>query len=26
MSAVSASQVGDKVKLDTTGMDDWSEI
>jgi uncharacterized protein YegL len=23
---VSASQVGDKVKLDMTGVDDWSEI
>ncbi len=26
VSTVSASQVGDKVKLDTTGMDDWAEI
>ena len=23
---VSASKVGDKVRLDTTGMDDWAEI
>lgn len=26
VSTVSASKVGDKVKLDTAGMDDWAEI
>ena len=26
VSTVSMSQVGEKVKLDTSGMDDWAEI